>query len=141
MAKIDCGTTIKRSIEDVFAVLSDASNYQKWASGGVVPAERTSEGPIGVGTTWHGVGQLIGRQFDSDFEYTEFEANRRFVSKLQSPFPATLTFTLEPVGGGTRVSESLEAEPAGFFKMAEPLLVNMARRQLQKDLDNLRDLM
>jgi hypothetical protein len=33
------------------------------------------------------------------------------------------------------------SEPGGFFKLAEPLVVTMAKRQLQNDLDNLRDLM
>lgn len=35
----------------------------------------------------------------------------------------------------------MELEPGGFFKLAEPLIVSMARRQFQSDLDNLKDLM
>jgi hypothetical protein len=30
---------------------------------------------------------------------------------------------------------------SGFFKLAEPLMLRMGRRQLQSDLDNLKDLM
>ena len=53
----------------------------------------------------------------------------------------TNTVTFEPVGGGTRVSQTMEAEPGGFFKLAEALMVPIARRQFQNDLNNLRDLM
>ena len=141
MARFDVGTTIKRPVEDVFAVLSDFSNGSKWASGAVEPAKRTSAGPIGVGTTWHGVGKVIGRQFDTDITCTEFEANRKVTIKFTKPFPTTSIVTFESVAGGTRVSQTVESEPGGFFKLAEPLVVTMAKRQFQGDLDNLRDLM
>ena len=36
---------------------------------------------------------------------------------------------------------TLEAEPGGFFKLAEPLVIAMAKRSFQGDLDNLKDLM
>jgi hypothetical protein len=35
----------------------------------------------------------------------------------------------------------LEAEPGGFFKLAEPLLVSILKRQFEADLANLKDLM
>ena len=142
MARAEVSTTIKRPIEEVFAVLSDFSNNSKWASGSVEAPKKTSDGPIGVGTTWHGVGKFLGRRIESDFECTEFQANRKIAATSKSgPFPLTTTVTLEPVAGGTRVSQTIEAEPGGFFKLAEPLLVTVAKRQFQNDLDNLRDLM
>jgi uncharacterized protein YndB with AHSA1/START domain len=141
MARFDVGITIKRPVEDVFAVLSDFSNGSKWASGAVEPAKQTSAGPIGVGTTWHGVGKVAGRQFDTEITFTEFEPNRKITLTITKPFPTTWTVTLESVAGGTRVSQTVEAEPGGFFKLAEPLVVTMAKRQFQNDLDNLRDLM
>jgi uncharacterized protein YndB with AHSA1/START domain len=141
MARFDVSTTIKRPVEDVFAVLSDMSNGSKWSSGQAEPAVRTSDGPIGVGSTWHSVGKIVGRRFESDIEFTEFEPDRRIVFTITKPFAMTSTVTFETVAGGTRVSQTIEAEPGGFFKLAEPPVVTMSRRQLQNDLDNLRDLM
>ncbi len=142
MARAEVSTTINRPIEEVFALLSDFSNNPKWASGSVEAPKKTSDGPIGVGTTWHSVGKFLGRRIESDTEVTEFEANRKIAAKSKSgPFPVEFTMTLEPVDGGTRVSQTIEAEPGGFFKLAEPLLVTIARRQFQNDLDNLKDLM
>jgi uncharacterized protein YndB with AHSA1/START domain len=141
MARFDVGTTIKRPVEDVFAVLSDFSNGSKWSSGQAEPAVKTSDGPIGVGSTWHGVGKILGRRVESDIEFTEFEPNRKIVFTTTKPFPMTSTVTFEPVAGGTRVGQAILGEPGGFFKLAEPLVVTMSKRQLQNDLDNLRDLM
>ena len=43
--------------------------------------------------------------------------------------------------GGTRVTEAVEAEIGGFFKLAEPLVVRMAKRQVAADYGNLKDLL
>jgi uncharacterized protein YndB with AHSA1/START domain len=141
VARFEVSTTIKRPVEDVFAVLSDFSNGSKWSSGEPEPAVKTSDGPIGVGTTWHSVSKIIGRRFESDIEFTEFEPDRKIVFTTTKPIAMTATVMLEPVAGGTRVSQTIQAEPGGFFRLAEPLAVTMAKRQLQNDLDTLRDLM
>jgi len=49
--------------------------------------------------------------------------------------------TFERAEGGTRVTGTLVGEPGGFFKLAEPLLVSMVKRQFDADLANLKDLM
>jgi uncharacterized protein YndB with AHSA1/START domain len=141
VARFDVSTTIKRPVEDIFAVLSDFSNGSKWSSGQAEPAVKTSDGPIGAGSTWHTVGKIIGRRFESDVTFTEFEPDRKIVFTITKPFAMTSTVTFEPVTAGTRVNQTIEAAPGGFFKLAEPLVVTMSRRQLQNDLDNLRDLM
>lgn len=48
---------------------------------------------------------------------------------------------MEQIEGGTRVTATFDIEPGGFFKLAEPLAISMAKRQLQGDLDSLKDLM
>lgn len=141
MARFEVSTTIERPVEDVFAVLSDFSNGSKWSSGQAEPAVKTSDGPIGVGTTWHGVSKIIGRRFESDVEFTEFEPDRKIVFTITKPFAMTATVTFEPVAGGTRIRQAIQAEPGRFFKLAEPLVVTMSKRQLQNDLDTLKDLM
>jgi len=141
MAKAEISTTIKRPVEDVFAVISNTENTPKWTSG-ALEAKQTSTGPIGVGTTARSVSKFLGRRIEIESETTEFEPNRKYSWQSKSgPFPLKGSVTLEQIGGGTRVNSIIEAEPAGFFKLAEPLIVSIAKRQFQSDLDNLKDLM
>lgn len=141
MARAEVSTTIKRSVEDVFAVISNIENNPKWSTG-VLEAQQTSPGPIGVGTTARTVSRFLGRRLENQMEITEYEPYRRFswVSK-SGPFPFQGSVTVEPVEGGTRVNGTFEGDPSGFFKLAEPLIVTIAKRQFQGDLDNLKDLM
>lgn len=141
MARVEISSMIKRPVEDVFAVLSNVENNPKWSSA-ALEAKQTSPGPIGVGTTARFVGKFLGRRIESDSVITEFEANRKFSFESKSgPFPIKGSNTVEQIEGGTRVTATFDVEPGGFFKLAEPLVISMAKRQLQGDLDNLKDLM
>jgi uncharacterized membrane protein len=142
MAKVEFSTiTITRSVDDVFAVLSKLEDTPKWSST-AIEAKITSAGPIGVGATARYVDKFLGRRIESEVEITEFEPNRKLTMQSTSgPFPFRGSVTLEGHGGSTRVGGSFEAEPGGFFKLAEPLLVRIGKRQFESDLANLKDLM
>lgn len=141
MGKAEVSTTINRSVEDVFAVLSNVEDTPKWSSA-ALEDKITSAGPIGVGATAHLVSTFLGRRIESDAEITEFEPNRRLTMQSTSgPIPFRGSMTLEPVEAGTRVNATFKAEPGGFFKLAEPIFVRMGKRQLESDLANLKDLM
>jgi hypothetical protein len=78
----------------------------------------------------------------ADFEVTEFEPSRRFCSRTTSaPFPVHNTMTFERIAAGTRMTQTIEAEPGGFFKVAEPILHLVGERELKKSLRNLKDLL
>ena len=141
MAQMEISATIKRPVEDVWAVISNVENNPKWSSA-ALEAKQTSPGPIGVGTTARFVGKFLGRRIESESVVTEFEANRKYSFESKSgPFPIKGSNTVEQIEGGTRVTATFDVEPGGFFKLAEPLVMSMAKRQLQGDLDNLKDLM
>ncbi len=141
MAKLEISTVINRPVEEVFAVLSNPENGPKWSSGSI-EVKKTSEGPIGVGATYRSVRTFLGQRIEGETEFTEYEPNRRYATKSKSgPVPTESRVTFERVEGGTRVTGTLVGEPGGFFKLAEPLLVSMVKRQFEADLANLKDLM
>jgi hypothetical protein len=141
MVKVECSTTIKRPVEDVFAVLSNPANDVRWSSAALV-AELTSPCLVGVGTTSRSVSKILGRRIESKWEVTEFEPNRRLAAQSHSGlFPVHATLTAERSRAARQPPRPNQAEPAGFVKLAEPLMLRMGTRQLQSDLDNLKDLM
>src|SRR5918999_5926957 len=111
MATAEVSTTIRRPLEEVFAVVSDPESAPKWSSGSL-ESTKTSAGPIGVGTTSRAVSKFLGRRIETELEMTEFEPNRRFVSRSKSgPFPIEATVTFEAINDGTRVNAIIEADP------------------------------
>ncbi|HUG30842.1 MAG TPA: SRPBCC family protein [Candidatus Limnocylindria bacterium] len=141
MGEAEVSITINRSVEDVFAVISNFEHNAEWSSA-TVEDKITSPGPIGVGASAHLVSKFLGRRIENDAEITEFEPNRRVTMRSTSgPIPFRGSMTLDPVEGGTRVKATFELEPGGFFKVAEPIVTRMAKRQFESDLANLKDLM
>ncbi|HKZ83714.1 MAG TPA: SRPBCC family protein [Anaerolineae bacterium] len=141
MAKLETSITINRPIEEVFAFAADIANYAEWETG-VIAAEVTSPGPVGVGTQYKIDAEFMGRKLETTGELTAYDPPRITAWKATSgPFAMSGSTTFESVAGGTRVVSAIEAEPGGFFKLAEPLLVRQMRGQMEKDVKKLKELL
>ena len=141
MVKIEYGVEINRPIEEVFAFLADHENDTRWRSG-LIEWKRISEGPTGVGSTSSEVLQFMGRRMETSFEVTEYEENVRIGFKTTSgPVPMEGLYSLERAEGGTKLAFTVQGEAGGFFKLAEPILATMVKRQIETDFNNLKDLL
>ena len=141
MVKVEVSAVINRPIEEVFDYMSDPGNGPKWQSG-VLEAEQTSKGPMGVGATNREVRKFMGRQIDQTFEITEYEPNRMIKQKtISGPMTLDTIYAFESVEGGTRVTMGGEGDSGGFLKLADPLINRMAKRQMGADLANLKDML
>ena len=141
MARIEINLVINRPVEEVFAFISNSENLPRWRSTSL-EMQMTSERPLGVGSTFKGRFTFLGRQFDGNVVVTAHEPNRVYVSRMtEGPFPLETGYTLEPVENGTHVTFVAEGAPGGFFKLAEPLVVSMAKRAYETDLQNLKEML
>jgi uncharacterized protein YndB with AHSA1/START domain len=141
MARIEINLVINRPVEEVFAFVSNSENLPRWRSTSL-EVKKTSTGPLGMGSTFKGRFTFLGRQFDGNVVVTAYELNRVYMSKIaEGPFPLETGYTLEPVENGTHVTFVVEGAPGGFFKLAEPLVVSMAKRAYEADLHNLKDML
>ena len=138
MARIQVSTVINRPVEEVFGVLSNDENRPKWSST-TIDVKKTSEGPIGIGTTWRAVDRIFRRRIERESVFTEYEPNRKITQKSTSgPVPFEVRLICEPVEGATRVIVIAEAQPSGFFKLAGPLFERLRKRQFESDLADLK---
>lgn len=141
MARVETSVVIERPVEEVFEFVTNPQNEALWSST-VIEQKQTSEGPMGVGATVRSTVKFLGRRFDTTFEVTEHEFNRKnCIRTVSGPIPATGCRTVEPVEGGTRLTQTTEAEIGGFFKLAEPIVVRAGKRQWESDLATLKDLL
>ena len=132
---------INQPIEEAFGFLSNLENDIKWRSEWV-ETRKTSEGPIGVGSTFCLTGEFLGRRVPTTYEVIEYEPNRSAAWKAVSgPLPLKFQRTFERVEGGTRFTIRYEAEVRGFFKLVMPLLAGSVKRQHEGDLRKVKELM
>ena len=132
---------INRPIEEAFGFLSNLENDIKWRSEWV-ESRKTSEGPIGVGSTFCLTGEFLGRRVPTTYEVIEYEPNRSAAWKTVSgPLPLTFQRTFERVKGGTRFTIRYEADVRGFFKLVMSLLARTVKRQHEGDLRTVKEQM
>jgi uncharacterized protein YndB with AHSA1/START domain len=139
--KLESSIVINRPVEAVWAYVTDFEKMSLW-NPATVETRLTSEGPVRKGSTYVWVGQWLGRHIESNCEVTEFDPNRKWSYRIVSgPLPGTASTMLESVDGGTKVTLSSEGEMGGFFKLAEPVVARMSKRQIEGMLANLKDML
>ena len=132
---------INRPVSKVFSAMDDFEKAPNW-NPGITEVRRTGEGPIEVGTTVVYVGKFLGRSFESCSEYFEYVPNERSATRTVSgPFHLEIENTFEAVDGGTRLTSIFRGESRGFFKLAEPVVVRLTKRQFETAMENLKELL
>jgi carbon monoxide dehydrogenase subunit G len=123
---------IDRPIEQVFAFLADGTNYPKF-SPRVQQIQRTTDGPIGVGTVFESTVKDAGMKTSRKFELTAFDAPTKIRWTERSKNMITIPdggYDLEAVGDSqTKVTVHNTFEGHGFGK----LIVGFAAQAAGKD--------
>jgi ligand-binding SRPBCC domain-containing protein len=134
---------IKRPRDEVFAFATDPSNVTLYSSN-LVEFEKTSEGPVGKGTTYRGVAKVAGKSLRWTSEVAEFEPGRRFVNRsVESPMAWEMQVRYEDDAGDTLIHWRQETDGySGFFgKLADPLVTRMYARDVKSNLEKLKELL
>jgi uncharacterized membrane protein len=137
---VETSIVINRPIEDCFAFLADLANDVEWRREWI-DAEKTTDGPHGVGARYRLTGALLGRRIATGYEAIAYEPNRLAAWKAVSgPLPLTFSRAFEGVEGGTRVTMRYEGD-RGLLRLAGPLVAGIGRRQLEGDFPKLKQVM
>ncbi len=140
--RVEESVEINRPVEEVFSYVDNPENLPQW-SALALEARKEAQGPLREGDRFTAVGKFLGRRFETPFEVSSYEPNRRYTHRATGgPLPRQeWTYTYEEVSGGTRLTRVAEGEPSGFFKLADPLIERALKRQVRADLENLKDLL
>jgi uncharacterized protein YndB with AHSA1/START domain len=131
MIRAELTAVIDRPIEDVFAFVGDQTNTPRWQSG-LLEVRRTSDGPIGVGTTHTLVRTFMRRRMEADNEYVAYEPNKRIAFRTTSgPVRLEASYLFEPAAAGTRLTSRIEMDASGLVSLAEPLIAAGLKREMK----------
>ncbi len=142
MKKLESTITINRKVEEVFNTVADFNSHAVWRTG-LIAAFLTSEGPVHIGATYQYNLKIMGKEIETSGQVEAYQPPAHYAWKATSgPFPLSGEVKCETIpGGGTRVTETVEVDPGGFFKLAEPLLIKQQQSQMEKDLKQLKTLL
>jgi uncharacterized membrane protein len=129
---------INRPTQEVFDYITQPSNAPKW-QGTAQSAEWTSNGPVGVGSTWRAENKFMGRKVEATLEITSWDPpNEHSFKSVGGSVPFETRTKLEAKEDGTQLTMIGQAELGGFFKLAEGMVGKQMDKQMETDLANLK---
>jgi uncharacterized membrane protein len=140
MIRTEHSVVINMPVSQVFAFTGTGftRNYPRWASD-LQQYEQTSPGPMQVGTTIRQVRVLRGKPEESTTRITEFEKNSTFAFENDGSLGVKGRYRFEEVPEGTKVTLIVEAQPAGLGRLAEPMIRREMDKNLQADIQKLKE--
>lgn len=129
MFRVSESAIIERPPAEVFEVAADPYEQLKWDPGTLKSVEKLTSGPLGRGSRYRGEFKGFGTV---EYEYDEFEPGRRFTHHtLMKIGEVRHVFEFEAVPEGTRLMQSIVAEPKGMGRLMAPIMKVMMRRRLR----------
>jgi len=141
MISININTLILRPVWEVFEFIAAPENNSQWQYGSMESVQ-ISDGGMRIGTLFSSFGHFMGRRIQSTFEVTEFESNKNYGFKtLSGPVQLQASYKFETVDRGTNLVVSTQVSPGGFFKLIDPIVARVAKKQFKENLAKLKDLL
>jgi hypothetical protein len=140
VATFENTVTIRRPTAEVFAFLANFENVPSW-NYAIVETRKVSQGPVGVGTVYQQVRSVPSRS-EERFEVTAYNPPGQLEIRGQlGPFPSRLSYALDAVREGTRVTNSVELELRGPGRLLGRVAVPRVRDAVAANLQKLKELL
>jgi hypothetical protein len=135
-------TTIDLPVDMVASFAGDPTNAPDWYTN-ITSVIWQTQPPVAVGSRMDFVAHFLGRRLAYTYEVVELEPQVRLVMRTaDGPFPMETTYTWETVGhGSTRMSLRNRGNPAGFSRLAAPVMELAMRKATTKDHARLKTLL
>jgi uncharacterized membrane protein len=137
MLEFENSVNIDCPIDEVFSFLSDFENLPLW-NYFVLEVNKLSDGPVGVGTTYH----QVRKTDEQHFRVVEFEPNQRLAVKTspESSPQLEMRFSLESDGTWTHVKDEWKLD-TGRPALLERLAGGRIKAAVAENLTKLKQLL
>jgi uncharacterized protein YndB with AHSA1/START domain len=142
MAGFSYSVRIARPPEEVFPWLLDADKVPRW-TGNLEAYEVEGGGPLREGSRVRQALEVSGHRVDVEMRIVRHDPPHAAESRFSTNgIDVVTTYALSPNGGGTELTQTLDAKPSGFSaRMLLPVVKPRLERKLTEDLERLRALL
>ena len=139
MKRVERSARIGAPPAEVFAYIADLDRLAEWQTG-VVSAELTSDGEMGVGSTALVTRELMGQSIAAPLAVTEYDPPRRMaIGSEVSGVKALAELDLAPAdGGATDLSFAMEIRGSMLTAFMEPMIAGAAGGDIDASLERVK---
>jgi Polyketide cyclase / dehydrase and lipid transport len=141
MVRLAFSIEIKRSAEDIYALVGDPENDVRWQAA-VLAVHKVTPGPIRTGSRYRHTLRILGKRLDVDVEFVERQLHSGYVMHCRStPFDFETRVRLRRSGSGTLLDTVVEGRPTGVARVAAVVLSRHRSAEIDRDLQRLKRMM
>jgi uncharacterized protein YndB with AHSA1/START domain len=138
LGRIARETVINAAPEKVFEYVADMPRHSEWGQHDLT-VNQTSAGAAGVGSTFASVAHQFGVQKETQ-TVVDYTPGKRFAFDATGSIGTVRhAFELEPVGGGTKVTKTMEIfKPSLMARVMGPIIRSKTKAGLAVDLERIK---
>lgn len=121
MINVERTFLVKRPVEVVVNYLKDFANAEQWDPG-TKSCTQESSGPIEVGTTWHNVSEIKGKETELAYRLATLDGGHIVFIGENKTATSTDDITVTAAEGGSSIKYHAQIEFHGIAKLAGPFL-------------------
>jgi hypothetical protein len=143
LSELTATVEIAKPIAEVIAFVDDNSNDPMWQTS-VLESKKITEGEPAVGTVYHFQEKFLGRVIEQDWTVTarNEDGSEWSAESTKGPFPMKASMRFEAIDDNhTRIHRTLSIDVGRFFSVASPVVGHIAKRELEMDFANLKELL
>jgi len=132
---------VDRPVAEVFDYVVDLPSHVDW-QGNVLFLDPLTQPPIGLGSQFLEVSQVLGRRFETVAEIVEFEPPFRISYRaVNGPVQWETAYWLSDEDGTTRIEIELTGEVGDFFGVSEAVVQSVTERECESALANMKHIL
>ena len=142
MARTERSTDIAKPPDEVFPYLFEEDKVPQWTTG-LHGYERLDSGAVGRGSKFQENLEVSGQKIYAVLELTAYDPPRRAEVRTEiRGVDVAFTYDLAATGGGTRLTQSVEASGGGLKgRVLIPMIQPYLERKIEADLAALASLL
>lgn len=121
MISVERTFDVDKPVDVVIDYLQDFANATQWDPGTKSCTQKTP-GPVGIGTQWHNVSEIRGRETELTYELVHLEPGHMTLVGKNKTATSTDDIRVVAASGGSTVTYHAQIELHGVAKIAGPFL-------------------
>jgi carbon monoxide dehydrogenase subunit G len=113
--------TVDKPVQVVIDYLKDFGNAVEWDPG-TQSCTRLDSGPLQVGSSWHNVSKVLGRETELTYRLQSLEPGRLILVGTNDTATSTDDIRIRPSGAGSEITYHATIELHGLAKLAAPVV-------------------
>lgn len=135
MVKFEHEIILHNDVDEIFSYLANPECNPIWDTNTFEPVQ-CSGGAVGVGTTGKSVSKFLGRSYETNFTYDDFDPPHLVSHRMTAgPMEMETTNGLKEVESGIHITLSLKVKFKGINKLIEPFISKRMKKQYRENLE------